>query len=87
MFNNKRITNLENQIAELTARLVRLEAAREALGSAVEHLELRVEDKLDGVFDRLDEKIEAAVESYDFSDAAREALESVANDATFTINF
>jgi hypothetical protein len=80
MFYNKRITDLENKIKELTAKILVLDGWIDAHSS--DHKNER--DSLDEL---LIEKLNEAIESYDFSDAAREALESVANDATFTINF
>jgi len=80
MFYNKRITTLENKIEELTARL-------NGLVAYVDLIEKKLEDERENLDDLVREKLADAIESYDFSDAAREALESVANDATFTINF
>lgn len=80
MFYNKRITTLENKIEELTARL-------NGLVAYVDLIEKKLEDERENLDDLVREKLDDAIESYDFSDAAREALESVANDATFTINF
>ena len=80
MFYNKRITTLENKIEELTARL-------NGLVAYVNLIEKKLEDERENLDDLVREKLDDAIEQYDFSDAAREALESVANDATFTVNF
>jgi DNA-binding protein YbaB len=80
MFYNKRINELENKIKELNAKILVLNVWIDAHSS--DHKNDR--DSLD---DLVREKLDDAVEQYDFSEAAREALESVASDATFTINF
>lgn len=80
MFYNKRINELENKIKELTARL-------NGLVAYVDLIEKKLEDERENLDDLVREKLDDAIEQYDFSDAAREALESVANEATFTVNF
>jgi regulator of replication initiation timing len=77
MFNNKRIAALEAQVNKLTAIIEGLE----------ELIQSNIDERIETAIETLDEKIDEAIEEHDFSEAARDALESIASDATFAINF